>query len=195
MADTPMQFDDSELDIEVQPNEALTKAVMELDEITTRIATGKKLLKQLNEEKHELEHHKLVAIMQEIGTNVYGIPETDRECRIKPYFHATFPKQEDGGDPNKAVEYLEGHALDGVVSHTLTVAIPRGKGEEAKQIQQRVQQMLAEYEINALAELKYGSHWKTYTAMVQEQFEEGNNLDWTLLNATIGQKASITKRK
>ena len=55
--------------------------------------------------------------------------------------------------------------------------------------------MLAEYEIDASADLKYGSHWKTYTAMVREQHEKGVNLPLALLNATIGQIATIKKRK
>lgn len=188
-----LEFDDSELDV-AQDEDAtarLAKLVQDMDKKKTAIKQLTDQLETLEAEVKDYERTTIPDLMSQIGTNVFGIPDTDRECRIKPYYHATFPKE----NIKEAVEWLAEHELDGVVKNTLTIDFPRGSAEEAKEIQRRVHQMLAEYELEAPVTLTYGAHWKTYTAMVKEQHEQGVNLPLGLLNATIGQIATITKRK
>lgn len=188
-----LDIDESELDVaqDEQLSDKLAKLVHEFDTKKKLIADLEKELKVAKEEVKDLEMTTIPDLMSQIGTNVFGIPDTDRECRIKPYYHATFPKD----NIEEAVKYLEDHQLDGVIKNTLTVEFPRGAAEKAKEIQKRVHQMMAEYELDTPVTLTYGAHWKTYTAMVKEQHEKGENLPLGLLNATIGQIATITKRK
>lgn len=188
-----MEIDESELDMPVAADKSqeLASLVEAFDLKVKEIKDTEARLKQLKEEVKELEHTKLPDLMNQIGTNVFGIPGTDRECRIKPYYHATFPKDH----IEEAVQWLEDNQLDGVIKNTLTVEFPRGSAEAAKEIQQRVYQMMAEYELDTPVVLSYGAHWKTYTAMVKEQHEQGLDMPLTLLNATIGQIATISKRK
>jgi BMFP domain-containing protein YqiC len=188
-----MDIDYSELEMPVSEDLSLKlgELVADYDAKKKEIIDTEKRLKALKENIKELEMTTIPDLMTQIGTNVFGIPDTDRECRIKPYYHATFPKD----NVEDAVKWLENNQLDGVIKNTLVVEFPKGSAETAKQIQQRVHQMMAEYDLDIPVTLNYGAHWKTYTAMVKEQHEAGVSLPLGLLNATIGQIATITKRK
>lgn len=131
--------------------------------------------------------------MDQIGTNVFGIPDTDRECRVEPYYHAVMkPETLDEG-----VEWLDSHGYGDVVKHSIHVDFDREDAEKAKSIAQRISQMLAEYEVtpDTVVVKSYGVHWKTLTSLVKRLVEEEVAVPLETLGATVGRVAKIIKRK
>lgn len=133
--------------------------------------------------------------MDTIGTNVFGVPGTDRECRVTPFYHAVL--KSDSPNLEEAVAWLDGQGHGDVVKHSIHIDFNREDAEKAKQIAERLRQMLAEYDVAADTTVvkSYGVHWKTLTSLVKELVEKGENIPLALLGATVGRVAKIIKRK
>jgi len=170
----------------------LSEAVREAHRVDHEITKLEESLERLKAKKQELLTKKIPDLMGEVGTNVFGVPGTDVECRVVPYYHASLKEDK----LPAAVKWLDQNGHGDLPKRTVAIEFNREDQEAARRIFQRVQQMLAEEDIIERTQLsmKYGIHWKTLTAFVKEQVEKGAALPLELLGATVGQVAKFHTR-
>lgn len=180
-----------------QNTDELARLVTELDERELQIKDVGAYLLKLTERRKSLVERLIPDAMDKIGTNVFGIPGTDRECRIKPFYHAVLPDRIK--EPELHAEglawLLENHGDS--VRHSLTLEFNREDHERASRVAARINQMLAEEGVSTdtTVQKSFGVHWKTLTSLVKELTEEGKPFPQAALGARIGRTAQLVQRK
>jgi hypothetical protein len=173
----------------MKSTEKLKRLVVVAFEVDQQIARLEKELELAKEHRKRLLTEEIPDKMAEVGTNVFGVPGTEVECRVVPYYHANIKEP----DLPAAVKWMDDNGHGDLPKRTLTVEFNREDQEVAIRIMQRVKQMLAEEDIIERTKIfiKYGVHWKTLTAFVKEQIERGAALPLAILGATVGQVAKF----
>jgi hypothetical protein len=170
----------------------LKKAVEEAYELDEEITSLEQQIERFKDQRKKLLTETIPDLMSEVGTNVFGVPGTEVECRVVPYYHANIKFEQ----MMRAVKWMDANGHGDLPKRTITVDFNREDQDAARRIFQRIQQMLAEEDIIERTQLnmKYGVHWKTLTAFVKEQIEQGAALPLELLGATVGQVATFKAR-
>ncbi len=174
-------------------HDRLRDLVFDAFELEATIKEMEQGLEAMKANRKKLLTQEIPDLMAEVGTNVFGIPDSDYECRVIPYYHASVKEP----DLPAAVKWLDDNGHGDLPKRTLSVEFNKEDKEVALRIFQRVQQMLAEENVieRTNISMKFAIHWKTLTAFVREQVERGAALPLATLGATIGQTAKFEKRR
>ena len=188
-----MKVDDSELDVPASKEKtaALRELVLEAYVQDSAIAGLEMQIENRKNRLSQLMNKDIPELMSEIGTNVFGVPDTRTEVRVMPYYHANIP----AATAAEAYKWLEDQGHGDIIKNALHVDFNKEDAAVAKQVYDRVNQMMAEYDVPAKPVLEKGVHWKTLTSFVKERIESGETLPLAILGATVGQVAKFKERK
>lgn len=196
MSGTP-DFDESELEVKVSTDklEKLTDMVALAFDYDAQIADLSAQIGQLTASKNQLVNKEIPDLMHEVDIKVVGIPGTDFRCELLPYYHANIAADWEPERKKAAFDWLEAEGHGDLIKNSLRVDFNREDNEKAKQIYDRLNQMMAEYELEAQPELIKGVHFQTLTAFVREQITQNENIPLAVLGATIGEVVKFKENK
>lgn len=173
----------------------LRSAAIELHEVSSKVNEYEAALKDLKERQNRLQGVIIPDIMREIGVDVIGVPGTGVNIELSTYYKASIPVSWDAERKQRAFNHLEELGAADLVTVNMTVMAGRGQYDEMRQLTQRVQQLMAEYNIQGDVDLSPSVRWNTLTAFVKKAIKNGEPIDLEVLGATVGDRVEIVNKK
>jgi hypothetical protein len=196
MSDTPV-FDESELEVNRSEDKLKKLAAMAASafDYDIKIAELSAKISELTASKNQLINKDIPELMHEVDIKVVGVPGTNFRCELLPYYHANIAADWEPERKKAAFDWLEAEGHGDLIKNSLRVDFNREDSEKAKQIYDRLNQMMAEYELEAQPELIKGVHFQTLTAFVKEQITQNENIPLAVLGATVGEVVKFKENK
>lgn len=173
----------------------LRRLGLELMDVNRRLEDAQALVKQLNERQNAILMKDMPALMDEVGQDKIGLPEAGVDLELKAYFHANIAADWEPEKREAAFDYLRQQDAEALIQSVMSVAAGRGDDEKMQRLIQRVQQMLAELDLDATITVGQSVPWNTLTAWLKQQITAGKVVDLEVLGATVGHTVKIKKRK
>lgn len=172
----------------------MAKLAGELVELDTEIQELEKTLKDKKTRRHLVQTKDLPDLMNEIGVDVTGVDGVRVELKQK--CHASISSSWEDAKKQRAFEHLREIGGEDLIKQSLLVTAGRGSDEKMLAVAQRVQQMLAELELEAAVKMEPSVQWNTLTAFVRSVLEEGSTpVDLEVIGATYETVAEIVRKK
>jgi len=177
----------------------LAKLGTELMQLDQRIEELTERLKTAQERHTAIRTRDMPALMEEVGQDRIGIPGVgDRpgvDLVLESYTHANISA--DWGSERREAGFREIVRAGGadIIKSTMVVLAGRREMTKMRRLAQRVQQMLAELELEASLEMRLDVQWNTLTSWLKEQLKAGAVLDLEKLGATVGSVVKIKQRR
>ena len=197
MTQIPQHILDSQNDIHVASDADLNRAqrlAKDLMDVSSNIEVLEKQLKDLKKRKLEIESREIPDLFGEIGVDRIGLPEDNSDVIVKPFYKANIAASWDEERKARAFNWLDENGYGDVISVDVTVSFKRGERGLAESLLHIIRSSFPGANSHPPV-LKMGVPWNTLTALVKEQIERGEAIPLDVLGATVGQVASITKRK
>lgn len=186
--------------VPTEQNQArLRKMATRVVEVERRIKELEDEKKLLNVELYELQHKSMPDLMTEVGVDKIGLPESNADLVLKPYYKANISAEWPEEQRNAAFEHLDYLGLGDIVKNTITVVFPKGWDEERQEWLEKVRGLNLSFDPPEMVETRVVP-WNTLTATIKEQYETGKEeflqaVDLKLLGAEVGQIVNIKPRK
>ncbi len=195
MSNIPSFISDS---IETAPLKIPTNE--ELDEIREKAAEFvnlemeiKRLESTIEEMKNRyntIKHRELPEIFNRIGLDRIGLPDSNVDVCIGPYYKASIPNDWDDSRKNAAFTWLEDNGHQDVIKATVSASFKKGKLDTAREIQK----LISKYYPESSPQCTVGVHWQTLTSLVKELTEQGKLPPLETLGAFVGYTTKISSR-
>lgn len=193
-----MDIDESEFAVTSSPDKLarITELVSEAFEYDIKVVEIERELERVKSLRKDLLEKQIPELMASAQISVVSVPNTDIVCEIKPYVHASISSEWPKEQREAAFKWLEDNDHGDIIKNTLMLEFNRENAEEARQIYQRVKQMVAEYpKLQATPVLDKKVHHMTLSGFVREQIKEGADLPLAVLGATVGEVAKFKENK
>lgn len=197
MTQIPQHILDSQNDLRVASDNDLKRAqrlAKDLIDVTANIEHVEKQLKDLKKRRAEIESREIPDLFGEIGVDSVGIPDGNCDVVVKPFYKANIAATWDEERREQAFRWLEENGYGDIISIDVTVSFKRGERALADSFLDVIRKSFPGANSHPPV-MKMGVPWNTLTALVKEQIERGEAIPLDVLGATVGQVASITKRK
>jgi hypothetical protein len=174
----------------------LAEKAAELAQIEQETKELEEKLKDLKTRRHEMRTRTIPDMMHEVGVDRIGVPGAGVDVALKDHCHASISKTWDAEKRFKAFEELRRAGGGDLIKTELVVAAGKGHDAAMEQLANRVQQMLAEYNINASVKMEPNVQWNSLTSFVKSIVKSGDPIDLEVVGATYETVAEIiTKEK
>lgn len=178
-------------DSKMQEMAKLAGELVELDAEIDRLETT---LKDKKTRRHLVQTKDLPDLMNEIGVDVTGVDGVRIELKQK--CHASISSSWPDEKKQRAFQHLREIGGEDLIKQSLLVTAGRGSDEKMLSLAQRVQQMLAEIELEAAVKMEPSVQWNTLTAFLRSVLEEGSTpVDLEVVGATYETVAEIVRKK
>lgn len=180
------------------PNQDLLKQlramVAEARDLEATIASLEEAKGQNSEKLLELFQKKLPDLMQEIGVQNLTLDKEGNypaiEARLLPYYQANISSKWPEDKRQAAFKWLEKNGHGDLIKTEVRVLFPRGKHKKAVTFANAARKKKLEVIVEE------GVHFKTLTAWLKEQFEQGKKLPaLDILGATVGKIVRLVQKK
>jgi hypothetical protein len=172
----------------------MAKLATELVDLDTEISQLESMLKDKKTRRHIVQTKDLPDLMNDIGVDVTGVDGVRVELKQK--CHASISSSWEDAKKQRAFEHLREIGGEDLIKQSLLVTAGRGSDEKMLAVAQRVQQMLAEIELEASVKMEPSVQWNTLTAFVRSVLEEGSTpVDLEVIGATYETVAEIVRKK
>ena len=189
---------------EVQPTsgEALETVYELIEEMQTLDAETRALEQQLEEKKARLtkiRHRELPRLMPEIGTDRLGLPDSDSDVVLEPYYHANIKSEWDSSRKDEGFDNLAAAGYGAVVRVKVVMEFDRDEYEDAMELRDYL--LESRWANQHPPQLERTVPWNTLTSCVREEHKKSveeqrpMRIDLDKVGATIGRVAKIKKRK
>lgn len=149
-------------------------------------------------ERQKLVREEMPAYMQAIGQDRVGLPDSEVDLVLEPYYYANIAADWDPARRRRAFEWLEEHGGGDLIKLNLTYGFRRGEAALARWLRNLV---------GAFTRLLPGDpvdlpeptvreevHHQTLTAWLRERVEAGDEVDLEVLGATVGSVVKVRSR-
>lgn len=183
--------DDSEFDVAQNPNslDELKLLVQQLDSLERKKTHYEEVLSEIKIAMSDISKKDIPELMESMGINTIGIPDSHRVVELKTWYHARLPKEEETRE--EAIEYLDTHGYGDLIKRHVGLQFPREEQEICQRVTSRIRQILAEEESNAEITYSVDIHWATYTSFAKSEIEKGTVLPLETLGIRVGREAKI----
>jgi hypothetical protein len=166
----------------------------EMVTLSAEIEITEEELKAKKTRLYEIETKRLPDIMNQIGVDTTGFNGVRIELQRK--IHASISKDWEDAKKIAAFQHLREIGGEDLIKQTMVVSAGRGSDEKMLQIAQRVQQMLAEIDLDASVSLEPSVQWNTLTSFVKSVLAAGDKpVDLEVIGATDLTVAKIVRKK
>lgn len=177
-----------------QKTKLLAETAKELVELDGTITRLEETLKTMKDERYTLQTKTLPDIMGEIGVENIGVEGVNVVLTKK--VHANISKDWDDDRKNRAFEHLRQLQGEDLIKSTLSVSAGKSSDDKMRMLTQRVQQMLAELQLDASVKLEPTVAWNSLTAFVKEVLKAGDiPVELDTIGATNMPFVEITRKK
>lgn len=185
------------------PSDKQTRSIAEMARrlvtVNTTISNLKNELAEVEIEKKQLAHIDLPQAFDLVGTDRIGIPDSDVDIVVVPYYHANILTGEYDPDPEPAFNHLEHLGGGDILKTTVAITFGRDEIDNARALITYIENWNGWPSANRPITLRRGTPWNTLTAWLKEYLRDTTdgrplpNLD--LLGATVGRVCKIVARK
>ena len=223
---------DARATISTAPDISAASKLAELGEEVVRlqdwILKAEDLVSQRKSRLNDIFFRDLVDAMDACHQDVMGLPGSNADIKVEDYYKAGIPNPDTGKTDEEKLEKAVmremalrwlGVNAPGLVTTDITISLPKGSTETARQIREDLIARYAQPNDPDLVpvnperiQIVEGVHWGALTSFVKEQvrdhhretvavaprtgnIEELEALPLDILGATIGRVAKIVKRK
>jgi hypothetical protein len=177
-----------------QKTKLLAEKAKELVELDETIKKLEDTVKTLKEERYDLQTKTLPDIMNEIGVENIGVSGVNVALTRK--VHANISKDWEDDKKQRAFEHLRELHGEDLIKSTLSVSAGKSSDEKMRMLTQRVQQILAELQLDASVTLEPTVAWNSLTAFVKEVLKHGDYpVQLDLIGATNMPFVEIIRKK
>lgn len=173
--------------------EKIAEAGTRLIAIEIEIDDTERRLEALKAERRQLSEQILPDMLDQAGVDRMGLPQTGADIVLKPFYHATLPK--DPEERSRAIDWLISAGHGDLLKTEMSVEFGRQEHNIALDCAGRVRETLAAIGMDNTVHVESGVHHMTLTKFVKEQTEAEVTLPLDLLGATCGRVAIIRWRK
>lgn len=175
--------------------EKLREKSLELHNIEKEMQELETKLSNLTKQRYKLKNQELPDAMRELGLDILGVPQAGVNVVLSTYCKASIPKSWDEERKQDAFNHLESMGGGDLVKLDLTVKAGRGSLESMRQLNDRVRQLVAEYNIPGVVTLEPSVQWNSLTSFVKQCIKDGEPINMDAVGATYGDVVNIVDKK
>lgn len=154
-------------------------------------------LAELQETRRKLSQQELPALFDEVGTDRIGLPDSELDVVVEPYFYANISSSWEEEKRTAAFDHLESLGAGALVRYAVTVSFDRDEIALARDFIAHVQRWNSLG--NRTIETKRAVPWNSLTAWLREYITNPPAINAApvaldLLGATVGRVCKIVKR-
>jgi hypothetical protein len=173
----------------------LARLGQELTDLDTKIDRLKKELEETSKRRNEMAFKEIPDFMERIGQDKIGLPGSNVDLVLEPYYHANIAAEWEPERREKAFAWLEKHGHGDLIKTTVSITFPRRALAAAHFLVAQIKKISSKKYTIPEPEMAMGVPWNTLTAFVKEQVEKGVVLPLDTLGATVGRIVKVKGRK